>query len=611
MGMGREQRASQAGVTAEPSAIRALDMSAIPLDRRLATWAWRASEWWWAWPVAGAWIAVVTCLIVAHQAGFPLDDAWIHQDFARTLATTGRFAFQPGGSGAGSTSPVWVLVLLLPQLVIHGNPPIWLVVGWSAAVGAAVLAALGVLTGLAALDVARAAGQAERIARLAALLAGLVVVSEWHLVWAAVSGMETNLFALLSLGLIVGAARGIKPLRLGVLAALAVGTRPEGAVVAALVGAGTLYWRLKPHLRAFGHEVRRRGLSGQSGGKGDSGVRRFGGLGEESGGTGDSIWPRTRGWAWGWAAPFVAGAAVGLLPYIWLNLAASGAPLPSTFFAKATFYGGSTSLLALVQYVVQVGQVLLVSSPGLLVLGVLSCSHGLLTRDAGAARGAATSAQGRAPVPDRAFVDAGAPLRALLWAWPLALLAAYAVHLPVAYQHARYQMPALPPLIALAAAGAAPLLIDGNRRLLASAGALLLVATGLLSLWRAAQIYASNVRYIQDFQITTALWLRRHTAADALIATHDVGAIGYFSGRPVLDMAGLINPQVVPLMPDQPALEAYLARRHAAYVVMFVDWFPAPAVLAHDLEHNAAFTARAAEFPSGPDTLFVVYRTGW
>jgi hypothetical protein len=205
----------------------------------------------------------------------------------------------------------------------------------------------------------------------------------------------------------------------------------------------------------------------------------------------------------------------------------------------------------------------------------------------------------------------GAPLRALLWAWPLALLAAYAVHLPVAYQHARYQMPALPPLIALAAAGAASLLADANRRLLASVGAVLLVVTGVVSVWRGAQIYASNVRYIQDFQITTATWLRGHTPGGALIATHDVGAIGYFSGRPVLDMAGLVDPQVVPLLADQPALEAYLTRRHAAYVVMFVDWFPQPVVLARDLAGDAVFTAQAAEFPSGPDTRFVVYRTGW
>lgn len=201
--------------------------------------------------------------------------------------------------------------------------------------------------------------------------------------------------------------------------------------------------------------------------------------------------------------------------------------------------------------------------------------------------------------------------RALLWAWPVLLLAAYAVHLPVAYQHARYEMPALPPLLALACAGAAPLLLDGRRRLLAGVGGALLAALALVSVVRAAQIEASNVRYINVYQVRTALWLRDHTPAGALVATHDVGAVGYFSGRPIVDMAGLIDPQVVPLLANQHALRDYLAGRHVRYVVMFTDWFPAPAVLANELKGDEVFAARSAEFAGGPDSVFAVYLTDW
>ena len=43
--------------------------------------------------------------------GFPLDDAWIHQTYARNLATLGEWSFVPGQPSAGSTAPLWSLLL--------------------------------------------------------------------------------------------------------------------------------------------------------------------------------------------------------------------------------------------------------------------------------------------------------------------------------------------------------------------------------------------------------------------------------------------------------------------------------------------------------------------
>jgi len=48
---------------------------------------------------------------VYHSIGFPLDDAWIHQTFARNLALRGEWAFIPGETTAGSTAPLWSALL--------------------------------------------------------------------------------------------------------------------------------------------------------------------------------------------------------------------------------------------------------------------------------------------------------------------------------------------------------------------------------------------------------------------------------------------------------------------------------------------------------------------
>src|SRR5581483_3131331 len=60
-------------------------------------------------------VAVLCYVLVAYVQngtfGFPLDDAWIHQVYARNLGTHLEFSFFPGQPSAGSTSPLWAILL--------------------------------------------------------------------------------------------------------------------------------------------------------------------------------------------------------------------------------------------------------------------------------------------------------------------------------------------------------------------------------------------------------------------------------------------------------------------------------------------------------------------
>lgn len=524
-------------------------------------------------------VVVALCLLLAGQAGYPLDDAWIHQDFARTLATTGQFAYLPGRTGAGSTSPLWVVLLLPPQWLFHGQPPVWLAVGWTALLGGAALAGLGLMAGLMARELARHRGAGAGAVWLAGVIASLAVVAEWHLVWAAVSGMETDLFALLVLFVFFVASRGAPPVALGLLIAVGVAVRPEAALAGLVVGLASLWGAL-------------------------------GGLPARW--TGGAL----ARWALGWLAPFGLSAAVGCVPYLAVNLAASGHLLPSTIYAKSSYYAqGNFAQAALTDLAGVVGT-LIAASPVVLLALALSYSRWLLTWNparrekmkggtgtTGAAqrgrdtmqqaRGGATEPQGATPF----------SLRVALWLWVAGLITAYAGRGVATIVHGRYLMPVLPALLALAAAGAAPLLLERSRMLGIVGGALLLGA-GIFSAGRGAQIYGENVRFIDGTQVATAQWLRVHAAPGSLIATHDIGAIGYFSGHQVIDMAGLADPEIIPLLGDQPALEAYLRQHHVAYVAMYTTWFPPPNALARDLARREVYNAPAAP-------TFVVYQTGW
>ena len=120
--------------------------------------------------------------------GFPLDDAWIHQTYARNLVRYGQLAYVPGQPSAGSTAPLWTL-LLSAGYFLRLDFKLWTF-------------CLGlVLQTLTAWAAYRLASRLWPQQTKAALFAALFCALEWHLVWAAFSGMETILFILLALWL--------------------------------------------------------------------------------------------------------------------------------------------------------------------------------------------------------------------------------------------------------------------------------------------------------------------------------------------------------------------------------------------------------------------------
>ncbi|HKY84096.1 MAG TPA: hypothetical protein VJ160_04630, partial [Anaerolineales bacterium] len=88
--------------------------------------------------VGGAALGVMLFLTVSRttfRIGFPLDDAWIHQTYARNLVATGQWAFVPGEPSGGSTSPLWTVALAVGHW-LGLDPRVW-----AYSLGAAVLAA--------------------------------------------------------------------------------------------------------------------------------------------------------------------------------------------------------------------------------------------------------------------------------------------------------------------------------------------------------------------------------------------------------------------------------------------------------------------------------------
>ncbi len=170
--------------------------------------------------------------------------------------------------------------------------------------------------------------------------------------------------------------------------------------------------------------------------------------------------------------------------------------------------------------------------------------------------------------------------------WWLALLSVYALRLPVDYQHGRYLIPTIPLLIVYGVWGTASFLRPRSPylavRVLSRA---LPVATALLALifWgRGAQAYRDDVGFIEGEMVAVAHWLNQNTAPGDVVAVHDIGAVGYLTDRPFLDLAGLITPEVIPFMTDAERLADWLSQQGAEYAVFFPDFSPAYEDLAVD-----------------------------
>jgi hypothetical protein len=127
----------------------------------------------------------ITAWRAAGTLGFPLDDAWIHAQFARNIATGHGFSYTGDRWVAGSTSPLWTLLLAAGYLLTR-----------SILISAI---ALGLL--LQILSGAFAARLVELLTdrRDLAIAGGLIVVFCPAMVWGSVSGMEVGLAAVLVL----------------------------------------------------------------------------------------------------------------------------------------------------------------------------------------------------------------------------------------------------------------------------------------------------------------------------------------------------------------------------------------------------------------------------
>ncbi|HEY3310472.1 MAG TPA: hypothetical protein VGK00_02425 [Anaerolineales bacterium] len=421
------------------------------------------------------------------RAGFPLDDSWIHQTYARNLALRGEWSFLPGQVSAGSTSPLWT-VLLAAGFLLRLSPYYW-----TYFLGAVTLLGAGLLV-----EITLRRSMTDY--RPGLPWAGCLFILDWHMLWAAVSGMETLLHILLVLGVMCFLLSGSRYYTLaGFLVGISVWVRPDGVT---LLGPLALAILLAEKTL----------------------VARLNGL-----------------------LSLLVGFGVMVLPYILFNLMISGAPFPNTFYAKQAEYAGWQDLSIVtrlgyfgLQFFQGVSLALLPGFIRAMLLALRTRWWGLL----------------------------------LVAAWMVGYAALYLSRLPV-YQHGRYLMPALAVFLLVGLAGTIDLLrlLRAPRlRLVELAARAFLAVILAISFVYGALAYAQDVAYIESQMVDTARWVAGNIPPAARIAAHDIGALGFFDRHQLVDLAGLITPEVVPIINNEERLAVYMQTRKVEYLLAFSGW---------------------------------------
>jgi tetratricopeptide (TPR) repeat protein len=470
-----------------------------------------------AYIIAGTLAAgTVACALICVSAlrtngghGFPLDDPWIHLQFARNLRDYGSFSYFANEMvTSGSTSPLYTLILAAGLFLTSNEMVLSYVLGIAFfTAGAFVLSRIG-----------KTLFKNQPVL----VVAGIVLfMLEPRLQWGALSGMETSLFILLLL--LAWHFYQVRSSRLlGLAAGLLVWTRPDAAIFVAALAIDAAY-----HSWWVRHQSIRKGS------------------------------PPAKQADQRWLSVALVIAAVLCAGYLAFNFALSGSLLPNTYAAKTRYYAtGHTDFPASVFRFLTGGH-----------MSVLAFLTAIAVVDVLWKSARRRSQEYLVPV-----------------LWSVGLFLAYWQKLPFLYQEGRYLMPLLPFVLLLGMRGVELAVAAGKSTLgflkqrYAGAGvaaviSLLLALQFGTAAWERRMHYADQCKYISDRQVKTALWIRENLPVNAVIGTHDVGALAYYSGRRVVDMVGLVSPDMIENIGNLDLLAKSLGRHRVTHLAVLRNWF--------------------------------------
>ncbi len=114
-----------------------------------------------------------------------------------------------------------------------------------------------------------------------------------------------------------------------------------------------------------------------------------------------------------------------------------------------------------------------------------------------------------------------------------------------------------------------------NRDIVVKALVVAAVVIAAVPMWKQYErwhdiYYASSTETYQNLE-AMAKDLNTIIKPDQTLATHDIGAVGYFADYKVLDLVGLVNADAIKYNADR-EIPAYVQQQKPDYLLIFADW---------------------------------------
>jgi tetratricopeptide (TPR) repeat protein len=459
---------------------------------------------------------VYSSFISNGSFGFPLDDSWIHLTFAKNLFEYGSFSYYKDElTTSGSTSPIYTLLVSVFYIISKNEFIISYLIG--IAFGALLVY---IVMKLFQKIIHTDTGETSPV-QILVFFAALLVALQPKLNLINVSGMETSMFIfLIAAGLYAYISK--KMVMLGILMGLAVWCRPDGLV---LWGAVIFDYFLQEYF--------------------------FRKSGKEKTPSADEK-PKKIITAFSVALIF-------LTAYFTFNYFLSGSILPNTYSAKLEYYRNNDRASFLenevIGYFTQ-DEFSLLWIPFL--VGIIGILKSLLKKEYNGLL--------------------------VLFFFIIGLIVVYYIKLPFAHRFGRYLMPVIPFYIIIAASGVKLIIDFISVRMKSSRLPDIIFILFVLSsvgfsvhhYLKSSEEYAFFCRYHNERHVAAGNWLKKNTDESAVVATHDIGAIAFYSERKIIDMAGLITPELIDQI-NKPSyseyLNKFLAGHKIDYIAALRNWF--------------------------------------
>ncbi len=448
---------------------------------------------------------------VNHYNSFPLDDPWIHLQFAKNLAEYGSFSyFKNEVVTAGSTSPIYTIILAAGFLITKNE--MWL----SYVIGIIFFA-------FSVYYFYKLSGTFFPKENWLAIAAALLLVFDKWLNFISVTGMETTLYIFLLVACYYY-YRKMNAIGFAVTLGLTFWTRPDALAFIAAIAADYFF-------RVY--------LKNRSP-KDNTDILLF----EKK-----DLYK-------------IAGIFGAIMAaYFAMNYIIAGSLLPNTYSAKLAYYSAEFRSrseflkLEVWEYFTE-SAYLLIFIP--FVFGVFKLAS------------------------DSFKLKYNPLLPAFIFIALLIFM--YWYKLPYAHRFGRYMMPVFPFYILISVYGGREFFrwfanYIGDSKLVNGLNVILLAGTIVYfaSEYNSTkEIFQDQSRHIYIRQVETAKWLKNNTPEGSTIATHDVGAIAYYSDRKVVDVVGLINPEFISKLNTKEFagfVEEQIIKKNVTYMAFLKEWF--------------------------------------